>query len=109
MGLKTVEVIAQDLPITPTLLWGGVPLFNVSDGLKLLDYCESNGVAVLGVEGFAIKGGKRVPDMDCIVDFSASLTDLDFLRRSIEASRKIIEGKMSSGIVLEFLLIKAFT
>lgn len=106
MGLITVEVFVEDLPVTPTLMWSGIPLFDVGDGIRLVDYCKNNNIAVLGIEGFKIKGNKRVPDMDCIVDFSASLNEMNFALKSIEASRVIIESKSGSGILMEFVLVK---
>lgn len=40
MGLITVEVFVEDLPVTPTLMWSGIPLFDVGDGIRLVDYCK---------------------------------------------------------------------
>ena len=106
MGLITIEVAVEDLPITPTLMWGGTPLFDAYDGIRLIDFCKNNEIAVLGIEGFKIKGDKRVPDMDCIVDFSASLNEVDFTARSIEASRVIVESMSNRGVFMEFLLVR---
>lgn len=105
MGLIT-EVSVENLPITPTLMWSGTPLFDVRDGIKLVDYCKNNDIAVLGIEGFKIKGNNRVPDMDCIVDFSASLNEINFSLKSVEASRKIIESMRGSCMLMEFLLVR---
>lgn len=105
MGL-IAEVSIEDLPVNPTLLWGGIPLFDAGDGLKLLDYCKDNGIAVLGLEGFKVEGGNRVPDMDCIVDFSAPLSEFDFAAKSLEASRLIIERMSGSGVFMEFVLVR---
>lgn len=105
MGLIT-EVSVENLPITPALMWDGTPLFDVSDGVKLVDYCKNNCIAVLGIEGFKIKEGKRIPDMDCIVDFSASLSEMDFAVKSVEMSRLIVEGMSGSKIFLEFVLVR---
>ena len=106
MGLITVEVFVEDLPVTPTLMWSGIPLFDVGDGIRLVDYCKNNNIAILGIEGFKIKGNKRVPDMDCIVDFSASLNEVCFAVKSIEASRIIIVGIRGGGIFMEFVLVR---
>ena len=106
MGLITVEVSVEDLPITPTLMWSGTPLFDVDDGIRLVDYCKNNDIAVLGIEGFVIRGGKTIPDMDCIVDFSLSLGEINFATKSIETSRVIIEGFRGGGILMEFVLIR---
>ncbi|MDF0733005.1 hypothetical protein P0Y43_20135 [Pseudomonas entomophila] len=105
MGL-IAEVSVEDLPIAPTLIWGGTPLFDAGDGIKLVDYCKNNGIAVLGIEGFKIKGGKRIPDMNCIVDFSASLNEMDFAVKSVGMSRLIVEGMSGSGVFMEFVLVR---
>lgn len=104
MGLIKVEVSVESLPITPTLTWSGSPLFDVGDGVRLIEYCKNNDVAALGIEGFEIKGGKRIPRMDYIVDFSASLNEMNFAVKSIDASRKIIESMIGSDILMEFVL-----
>ncbi|TFY84987.1 hypothetical protein DYL61_30240 [Pseudomonas nabeulensis] len=85
---------------------GRTPLFNVGDGVRLVDYCKNNGIAILGIEGFKIKSDKRIPDMDCIVDFSASLNEMDFAVKSVETSRIIVEGMSGSGIFIEFILVR---
>ena len=105
MGL-IAEVSVEDLPVTPTLMWNGTPLFDVGYGVRLVDYCKNNGIAVLGMEGFKINGSKRVPYIDCIVDFSASLNEIDFAVKSVEASRLIIESMIGSGVLMEFVLIR---
>lgn len=106
MGLIAVEVSVEDLPIIPTLMWSGTPLFNIDDGGRLIDFCKDNEIAVLGIEGFKIKEDKRVPDMDCIVDFSASLSEINFVVNSIEASRIIIESMIGSDVFMEFVLVR---
>lgn len=105
MGL-IAEVSVENLPITPTLMWDGTSLFDVGDGVRLIEYCKNNGIAILGIEGFKIKGGKRIPDMDCIVDFSASLNEMDFAVKSVETSRSIVEGMSGSGVFIEFVLVR---
>ncbi|MDU8541287.1 MULTISPECIES: hypothetical protein [Pseudomonas syringae group] len=106
MGLITVEVSVEDLPITPTLMWSGISLFDVGDGVRLVDYCKNNNITILGIESFKVKGNKRIPDMDCIVDFSSSLNKMDFALKSIGASRAIIESMSGSGILMEFVLVR---
>lgn len=100
------EVSIEDLPIIPTLIWGGVPLFNISDGIGLVEYCQKNDLAVLGIEGFEVRGDQRIPDMDCIVDFSASLNDEYFVAKSLEASKRILSGLPNGSIFLEFVLVE---
>lgn len=100
------EVSIESLPINPTLMWEGVPLFDISDGIGLVEYCEKNDIAVLGIEGFEIRGDQRIPDMDCIVDFSASLNDKYFFTKSLEASKRILSGLPNGSVFLEFVLVK---
>ena len=102
MGLSITEVPVENLPIEPTLMWNGIPLFDAADGVELIDYCWGNNIAVLGVEGFKIEGGRRVPKMDCIIDFSASLNEEGFAKKSVEACRTIIESIDSSDVLMEF-------
>lgn len=85
---------------------GGVPLFDVLDAFKLVEYCERNNIAILGIEGFKVKGDRRIPDMDCIVDFSSSLNDDCFVKTTIEASRRILSGIDDRDTLLGFVLVK---
>ncbi|MGF6362616.1 MULTISPECIES: hypothetical protein [Pseudomonas] len=93
-------------PVSPTLMWEGIPLFDVSDAIRLIEYCEGNDIAVLGIEGFRIAGDKRVPDMDCIVGFSASINEDGFVGKSLEVSKRIIKEVDDLETLLEFLLVK---
>lgn len=97
------------IKLEPTLLWGGTPLFSLDDAIKLLGFCEQNDAAVLGIEGFKIAGGKRVPDMDCIADFSTlvAVAGREFPTASREAAKLFIESIADSDVFLEFVLVKA--
>ena len=106
MGLIMASISADSLAVVPTLMWGDVPLFDVLDAFKLVDYCERNNIAILGIEGFKVKGDRRIPDMDCIVDFSSSLNDGCFAKKTIEASRRIMSGIDDRDTLLEFVLVK---
>ncbi|WP_042556007.1 MULTISPECIES: hypothetical protein [Pseudomonas] len=103
------EFIFLEKGLEPTRLWGGVPLFNLIDGHKLLVFCDEHDVAVLGIEGFKVVGDKRVPDMDCIADFSA----LTITARELfpVESRKLAKCFLSSisdpDMLLEFVLVKS--
>ncbi len=90
----------------PTRLWGSTPLFNLSDGRKLLNYCDKHDAAVLGIEGFKIIGDKRVPDLDCIADFSSLVTSgAEFPVCSRKAARHFIDSISNADIFLEFVLV----
>lgn len=102
------DVLINSLPISPTRLWGDTPLFGVSDGLELIEYCERNNIAILGIEGFEVDNDKRIPNMDYIVDFSGlyRISREDFTEKSLKISRSFIQGIGNPGIYLEFLLVK---
>ena len=50
------------------------------------------------MEGFEIKGSKRIPDMECIIGFSASLNEVGFAAKSVEVSREIIDSMAGRGV-----------
>lgn len=109
MGLIQMEdVDANELPIKPTMLWGNAPIYNVSDGLNLIDYCGANGIAVLGLEGFSILDGKRVPDMNCVIDFSElqEIAGSDFSKKTVLISKSFVEGLGRADIYFEFTLVR---
>lgn len=71
-GTNTMKQFSiTNAELEPTRYWGNVPLFNIQDGIKLINFCEKHNIAVLGIEGFKIINDKRVPDLDYIADFSA--------------------------------------
>lgn len=87
MELIAVDVFVENPPITPTLMWKGTPLFDVDDGVKVVNYCKNNDIVILGIEGFQIKGDNIIPGMDYIVDFSALPNEMNFAEKSITKSR----------------------
>lgn len=105
--MKSIEV--KNLPLAdlnlPTRWWGDVALFGISDCSVLLNYCASVGIAVLGVEGFRLEQGHRIPDMDCIADFSVLAEGESFCERSVEAMKKFIRI-MPPDVFLEFVFAK---
>lgn len=102
------EFLASWLGINPTKMWGNVALFNISDSRTLLSACEKNDIAVLGIEGFRVLKNCRVPDMDCIADFSKLLLSSEryFSANSREKAKKFIDDFTSDDILLEFTLVK---
>jgi hypothetical protein len=90
----------------PTKVWGNTPLFNLIDGRKLLDYCDKHDAAVLGIEGFKIIGDKRIPDLDCIADFSKFTTTSEkFAVSSRRAARHFLDSILNKDIFLEFVFV----
>lgn len=92
----------------PTKLWGGMPLFNLSDSHELLNHCDARDAAVIGIEGFKILGDKRTPDLDCIADFSALAVAAkeEFAALSRKSARDFIESISDRDIFLEFVLVR---
>ena len=107
--MKAIDVKA--LPLgdlgLPTMLWGNVPLFSVSDSLLLMEYCVKNDIAVLGVEGFRVKDNSIIPDMNYIADLSelAALTGKSFPGKSVEAVKKFLDLVPMDGVFLEYVLV----
>jgi hypothetical protein len=109
--MKSVEI--ETLPLQtlglPTLWWKEIALFNVDDSQLLADCCLKQGIAILGIEGFRIKGNCRSPDMDYIADFSelAAMPKASFILKTIESARSFF-SLIPSGdnILFEFVLAK---
>ena len=76
--------------------------------MELLDLCSEHNAAVLGIEGFNIVKGKRVPNMDYIADFSdlIAVAGDDFPESSREAARRFIGSITDEQLLLEFVLVK---
>ena len=57
--------------------------------------CQENEIAVVGIEGFRVSGGKRIPLLDCIADYSATSahTWQDFCRLCHEYSHKFLSAQ----------------
>lgn len=110
LGIELMkEFKLADIKFEPTLIWGEASLFSLDDANDLLEFCELHDVAVLGIEGFEVAGGKRTPDMDCIADFSAlvAIAGEAFPIVSIKAAKDFSISISNKNILLEFVLVKA--
>lgn len=110
MGLDVIdEFIFLGVGPEPTRFWNGTPLFNSIDGRKLLVFCDEHDAAILGIEGFKIVGDKRVPDMDCIADFSALAITVGelFPAESRKSAKYFLSSISDPDTLLEFVLVKA--
>lgn len=90
-----------------TILWKGIPLFNIQDACKFLDLCEEFNIAVLGIEGFKIINDYRIPDMECIVDFSEIMESMkdDFPKYSRQCSLDFIKNYVNDDVLIEFEIV----
>ena len=68
-GSSRDHVLSPDANIPPTLRLRKADLFSSADAAEMLDICEKQGVTVLGIEGFRIGNGQRVPDPTAIADY----------------------------------------
>lgn len=103
-----MKICSSKILVCHTIWREGIPLFNIEDGLLLMDYCAKNDIGVLGVEGFYLKEGCRIPNMNCIVDFSnlVIIDPLRFKTKSIDMARVFLDGLAVKDIFLEFVLVE---
>lgn len=113
MGRALEEKIMKDFcvnefNIQSSKLFEGAQLFDVALSKKVLDKCEEYDVAVLGIEGFIVLEGRRIPDMNCIADFSEliEIAGGDFPKCSRKAAIKFIEEFVDHDTLVEFVLVK---
>jgi hypothetical protein len=50
--------------------------------------CRENMLAIIGIEGFRLQGGKHLADIDLIADFSSYLEDKDDWSKIVDSSYK---------------------
>lgn len=78
----------------------GVDLVAAADAPRFLDACEAEGVRVLGLEGFTLRGEELWVDMERIADFS-SVTDPD---ESVREGRLFVARVTAPGLLFDFTL-----
>ena len=102
----------KDLPLRdldlPTQWWGEVPLFNLQDALRLVNYCAEQGIAILGVDDFRIEDRCRIPSLSDTADFSTMIgrPGPSFSEVSVAAMRKFLTTMQPEGVLLEFVLVE---
>jgi hypothetical protein len=79
---------------------GGLALVALADTQVFLDACATEGVLVLGVEGFYLHGPEARPEMDAIADFS----EVDDAARSVREARAFIATVGRPGMLFDFAL-----
>ena len=87
---------------------GGEWFFQPKVCLDLVSECESNGLAVIGIEGFKIDGSEVVPQLDLIADWSnVEVKEWEaFVAEASALSRKFIETiSVASGILLNLTIV----
>ncbi len=82
---------------------GGLDLVAFEDVPRLLASIRDLGWRVLGIEGFRLHGGRIVPCMDAIADWSA-LSGSEASDRSVEASLRYLGSVGEPGMLFDLTL-----
>ena len=99
MTIKKILLLLKKFDL-PTLFWDhNVFLFNCSDALKFMDFCDENKINILGMDGFRIEKNKRQPDLKYIYDGGTTSVNRKFLQKDIQNNYDEIKN-----IYFEFVL-----
>lgn len=98
-AMGSVGAVAQEVGI-PIRNIGGLALIRGTDAPALIDALASEGLRILGIEGFELEGSEVRPDMGLIADFS-TLTDAG---QSVWEARRFIESAARPDAFFEFSL-----
>ena len=76
-------------------LHGGELYLSSAAARDFVTACQENEMAVVGIEGFRVSGGKRISLLDCIADYSATSADTwqDFYHLCNEYSDKFLAAQ----------------
>lgn len=84
---------------------GDVPLFNLSDSRNMLNYCDENDVAVLGMEGFKVVGKKEFQIWNVLRISSLVAAGEGFPGLSRKSARNFLDSIQDLNVFLEFVLV----
>lgn len=97
----------------PTTWWGDIPLFNLDDSFKFIEYSNSHCLGILGIEGFRLENKCRIPDMNCIADFSSvyqHTNKIESSTKSNTAAKTFLEKiAADSDLYFEFTVVSQMT
>lgn len=102
MGLTANIAARAGIPVTHR---GGMVLIEAQHAGAFLDACDSEGIRVVGFEGFEFVGDKVKPNMDAIADLGA----IHDAATSISEARRIADEVEREGMYLDFTLTTAPT
>jgi hypothetical protein len=77
-------------------------LFRVGDVSRVVEFCRSERVAVVGLEGFHRHGASVKPDLDCIADFSSAMSEVDACADA--AQRILVVWASDPDLLVELVL-----
>lgn len=107
MHLTNVDFFDLGLNELPTMIFNNVPLFDKISGLKLLSFCEQHSIIVLGIEGFRVDNGFRIPIMECIADFSSVIDNCsDLSKITVQLAQDFINANGEECQMIEFVLCR---
>lgn len=72
--MKSVEQVIKPYKRKAVITLGDY-YFASEDGLHLIRECESNNLAIIGVEGFLLENSDLTPRLDLIADYSNEIND----------------------------------
>ena len=84
------------------------PYFIAADCEKIFKFCESNDIAILGIDGFEINGKYWIALLDYIYDASSlvGVPWAEFMEKSINGARLFINEVKSDEKYFEFVFCK---
>ena len=86
---------------------GSLELIALKDVDVFLSAAGTHNVAVIGIEGFRMKGDRAVPDMDAIADFSGLPRDNEMVAATIEDAKRFIVEVSRPDMYFDFALDEA--
>lgn len=97
--MGSVDAVAQEAGI-PIRIIGGLALIRGADAPALIDALASEGLQILGIEGFDLEGSEVRPDMGLIADFSTVIDP----GQSASEARRFIESAARPDAFFEFFI-----
>lgn len=82
---------------------GSLQLIRANDFLAFVALCKRHRFAIVGIEGFFVREGKAVPDMDAIADFS-EIQDDNVVDGSAQAAEDFFRNIEPLAILFDFVL-----
>jgi len=92
----------------PAVVRHGQTYFNISECKAVIQFCQENGIAVLGMDGFEFRG-KFIIDLFDIYDASSLVRGQwdDFVNKSIEGALLFISQNNNKNEFFEFVFIES--
>jgi hypothetical protein len=76
------------------LKYGGVLLLSKDDALQMVIACQAEGVRILGIDGFYLRGDTLQPSLEDSVDFSSTEQQASYLDSSFSNPVDFLRTRM---------------